>query len=224
MKRQIFVYGDSNTWGWIPQHEIIPTRRYPAETRWPGILESCIGEEYDIVVDALSGRTTCLDDPDSIIEGVGMNGETYLPAALGSHFPLDLVIIFLGVNDTKERFNRSALDIALGILRLGAIVSKHTGVYTSYPPAEVLLIAPPPLGEIAQVDWFQEIFSDYSVGVSAQVGRVLAPLATAAGFNFLDAGEIMATEGSDGVHFSEENHRILGKAVSKSVLTILGNT
>ena len=34
-KKQIMVYGDSNTWGWKPADPVVPTTRYPLRRTWP---------------------------------------------------------------------------------------------------------------------------------------------------------------------------------------------
>ncbi|TJZ88326.1 hypothetical protein FA743_20120 [Paracoccus gahaiensis] len=43
--KRILVYGDSNTWGYIPV-ESGPTGWYDADVRWPGILQAELGEGY----------------------------------------------------------------------------------------------------------------------------------------------------------------------------------
>ena len=78
---------------------------------------SALGVLAELVEEALSGRTTDLDDPDfdhpSVhLRGATFNGAKVLPALLASHLPLDLVIIMLGTNDLKTRFDRSAHRIA----------------------------------------------------------------------------------------------------------------
>ena len=71
-----------------------------------------LGDSVDLLEEALSGRTTDLDDfeidlPSVHLKGATLNGTKLLPAILSSHLPLDLVIIMLGTNDLKTRFNRS---------------------------------------------------------------------------------------------------------------------
>ncbi len=220
-EKRIMVFGDSNSWGWVPQEAIVPTSRYDAATRWPGVMDAALGDGFVVIEESLSARTAASDDSSLGLGGAGLNGLDYLPAALASHMPLDLVVIMLGTNDVKPGFNQTPLDISLDILQLASEVRKSTGVATSYAPAKVLIVAPPPLGQIADVDWLQAMFPDASVQKSAELPSVLGPLATAAGFAFIDAGTVARIDGVDGVHMSAEQHAAIGKAVAASVLTVL---
>ena len=47
----------------VPIEGGVPTTRYPAEDRWPEVMQAELGSGYEVVVDALSGRTTDVDDP-----------------------------------------------------------------------------------------------------------------------------------------------------------------
>ena len=40
--KRIMVYGDSNTWGYIPV-ERGTTTRYPKVVRWPGVFQTALG-------------------------------------------------------------------------------------------------------------------------------------------------------------------------------------
>ena len=102
--RTVLCYGDSNTWGYDPATRT----RYPPHVRWTGVLATRLGAEYRVVEEGLNGRTTRWDDP---IEP-GRNGLTYLRPCIESHQPLDVIIIMLGTNDLKRRFDLSASDIA----------------------------------------------------------------------------------------------------------------
>jgi lysophospholipase L1-like esterase len=220
--KRVMVFGDSNAWGWIPQETIVPTTRYDAATRWPGVMADTLGEGFVVIEESLSARTAATDDPSLGLGGAGLNGLEYLPAALATNMPLDLVIIMLGTNDVKPGFGQSPLDISLDILQLASEVQKSSGVATAYAPAKVLIVAPPPLGQIADVDWLQAMFPDDSVRKSTELAGVLGPLATAAGFAFLDAATVARIDGIDGVHMSAEQHAAIGKAVAASVTAVLG--
>ena len=125
MTKRIMCFGDSLTWGWTPIESGIPVERYSKEKRWTGILASELGPEYEVLEEGLSGRTTNLDDPID----PRLNGANYLPSALASHLPLDLVVLMLGTNDTKSYFHRSPFEIKAAVSTLiGQIAYSAGGV------------------------------------------------------------------------------------------------
>ena len=96
----VLCYGDSNTYGYIPETGM----RYPRDIRYPGRLQLLLGEDYAVIEEGCNGRTTIHDDP---IDG-WKNGLDYLKPCLNSHKPVDIVILMLGSNDLKETFHLTA--------------------------------------------------------------------------------------------------------------------
>lgn len=211
---RILVYGDSLTWGWVPSDPIVPTTRHDVEDRWTSVMVEELGDGYELVVEGLSGRTTNIDDPND----PKLNGADYLPAALASHEPLDLVVILLGTNDTKTYLDRTPFEIALGMGELITIVQESPGWdWTDYPTPEVLVIAPPPLAEETRAGG---IFAG-GREKSAALGELYAAIAEAAGAHAFDAGSVVATDGVDGIHFTAATNATLGRAVADEVRAIL---
>lgn len=214
--KRILCFGDSLTWGWVPVADGMPTERYPRDKRWPGVMADRLGGDYLVVEEGLSARTTNADDPTD----PRLNGSTYLPASLASHLPLDLVILMLGTNDTKAYFGRTPLDIALGMsLLVTQVLTSAGGVGTSYPAPQVLVVAPPPLPPMPH-PWFQLIFEG-SQEKSARLAQVYGAMASFVKVPFFDAGSVISTDGVDGLHFTEENNRVLGQALGDEVARIL---
>lgn len=216
MKR-ILCFGDSLTWGWIPQPDGVPSERYAYHERWTGVLAGELGAGFEIIEEGLSGRTTAVDDP----VDPRLNGRAYLPATLASHLPLDLVIIMLGTNDTKVWFNRSPFEIAGGIQALLREVALSAGgVGTLYPAPQTLVMCPPPLAE-RPTPWFDALFDG-----GPEKTRALPDLYRACaefnGAHFFDAGSVISTGGVDGIHFSADNNLDLGRALAPVVRQILG--
>src|ERR1700730_2025122 len=115
--KRILVFGDSNSWGWTPRNDQEPTVRLAKNVRWPGVLADKLGPGYEIIEEALSARTTNLDDPEEDLpsehlRGATLNGAKVLPALLASHLPLDLVVSMLATNDVTAGFSRSPHDSA----------------------------------------------------------------------------------------------------------------
>jgi lactoylglutathione lyase len=115
----ILCFGDSNTYGW---HE---GGRFPRDVRWPGVLKSLLPPGWDVVEEGLSGRT--FED-----------GLPYFGPCLHSHTPLDVVVIFLGVNDIAA--GRSPHEVADGLRQLVEIAG------TLAAPPQVVAVAPPGRG------------------------------------------------------------------------------
>jgi lysophospholipase L1-like esterase len=218
--RRILCFGDSNTWGFIPVPHGAPTTRYPREQRWPHVMAAALGGEVDVIEEALNGRTTDAADPLlAQVAGAGADGSAYLPVALASHLPLDLVIVMLGTNDVKPHLGRPAPRIALGAKRLLDLVRTiDGGVGTTYANPKALLVCPPPLGTLSV--HFAEMFA-CGHAKTALLPALYEAVATAAGVAFLDAGRSIATDGVDGVHFSAETQRALGLAVAAKVAELI---
>jgi lysophospholipase L1-like esterase len=150
------VYGDSLSWGFIP-NEGRASERYPVDSRWPGVMQKELGSDYEVIDEALNGRTT--DASDNQLAGAGLDGSAYLPTAITSHHPLDLVIIMLGGNDLKAAYNRTPYRIALG--RSSDRYLQHDRRRPRYyvQKSESALIFPPPLSpKIERQAVFPEMF------------------------------------------------------------------
>lgn len=205
----ILCFGDSNTHGTkpLPAQDVID--RYGPAERWPGVMAGALGPGYRIIEEGLPGRTTVHDDP---IEGAHMNGLSALPMLIGSHSPLDLVILMLGTNDLKSRFAVSAADIAASIERLVNTLRVLCAAPGRIQP-KLMIIAPPPIRE---VDWLADKFvggAAKSQALGAAIHRSADRLCTA----FLDAGEHIQVSPIDGLHYDAETHVTLGRVVARAV-------
>ena len=219
MTKRIMCFGDSNTWGFVPV-ATPPSSRFARAQRWPHVMAAALGFAAEIIEEALNGRTTDAADPLLPLDGAGAGGLAYLPVALVSHLPLDLVVIMLGTNDVKPHLGRAAPRIAYGAKKLvDCVRTLDGGVGSTYPNPPVLLIAPPPLGRLNAA--FEEMFA----GGHAKT-REMAPLyeavARQTGAAFLNAGAHVETDGVDGVHLTEAMQRRLGLAVAEKVRGMLG--
>ena len=203
----------------MPRPGLDPTSRYDTSIRWPGVMASVLGDGFDVVEEALSARTTDLDDPQidlpsEHLKGATLNGAKVLPAILSSHLPLDLVIIMLGTNDLKARFRREPDQIAKAAVGLARLVKEcEGGIFTVYPAPRVLLIAPPPLGTKFHDPEQWAGGREKSLTLSQAMNNA----AVAANLPFFDAGEVVTTDGIDSVHLTAEAHRKLGEAVANQV-------
>lgn len=204
--KTILCFGDSNTWGYDPETQ----RRYDRDIRWPGVLERTLAPDCHVIEEGLCGRTTVWEDP---VEGDKCGARHLLPL-LHSHAPLDLVVIALGTNDMKARFGVSADDVARGLCRLVDIVRKSEAGFTG-PPPPVLLVCPPPLGDMSS-SAFREVFSG-ARRVSQELWPAVQARAAELNVPCVNAAQWVQPSPVDGLHFSAEGHASLGEGLAAVV-------
>ena len=223
--KRLLVYGDSNSWGWVPRSDEDPHAPYPADVRWTGRMAAALAPTVDVVVDALSGRTCDLDDPITAADFPPLapedfNGLAGIARTMAVYAPVDAVVIMLGTNDVKPRFNRTAENIAAGFVAVAAQARAAAGgVNVAAPDPAILMIAPPP---VAPVD--AETSPEFAGGdsVSRAVADALATAATAAGLPMIDGGTVVPQIGGvDAVHFTPDDHARLADLVTGAVRGLL---
>jgi lysophospholipase L1-like esterase len=200
----ILCYGDSNTWGWNPK----TTERYPIDEIWTAVLAKQLGPDWKVVAEGLNGRTTVLDDPVEDFK----NGKAMLLPCLESHKPLDCVILMLGTNDLKYRFNFSAFDIAEGVgYLINTIKTSSCGRGNGVP--QILLLAPAPIREVppyvemfrggkVKSEHFKQEFT--RIGLEHEVPVIMIE-------------ELTNSSPLDGIHLTLEGHQAIGREVAKQL-------
>lgn len=210
--KNILCYGDSLTFG----HSPVDGTRHPFEDRWPTTLGAALGtDKVRIVAEGLGGRTTAFDDHTMIDD---RNGVRTLPTILGSHVPLDLVVIMLGTNDMKEYLNGSAFGAAMGMRRLVDII--RTFPYNMNGPAPRVILVSPPLCVPTDHVYLSHMF-EKGLEQSKLLAGHYARVAEEFGCGFFDAATVAKASPLDGVHLDQENTRAIGTALAPVVAKIL---
>lgn len=209
--KSVLCYGDSLTWG----YDVAGPSRHAFDDRWPSVLQAELGEGVHVIAEGLNGRTTAFDDH---LAAADRNGARTLPVILGSHAPLDLVIIMLGANDMKPWIHGNPLAAKQGMARLVSIVSNYDHGM-DYPAPEILLVSPPAVSRADNAE-FKDMFSGGDKA-SHQLAPLYAALADEVGCGFFDAGSVAVTTPLDGVHLDAGNTRAIGKALAPVVRVML---
>ncbi|MBQ1491905.1 MAG: lipolytic enzyme, G-D-S-L [Blautia sp.] len=212
MKKHIVCLGDSNTHGYCadPADSKDHTNRFNEDERWTCLLQKHLGEEYLILEEGLGGRTSVFTDP--LHESMDALSVAY--PILMSHEPVDLLLIMLGTNDTKERFHVNAAAIAAGMDRL---IKKclSTECWGEGGP-KILLICPPPMGD----GFHDEIMGEGCIEKSRSLPPYMEAVAKANGISFFDAKDCPFNT-LDFMHLSREGHRILAEKLSDIIPGLL---
>ncbi len=210
--KQILVYGDSLSWGIVPDTR----NRLAFEHRWPGSLELALnhaGSACRIIENCLNGRRTVWDDPSK----AGRNGSETLSQVVELNSPLALVIIALGTNDFQSTHQNSARASALGVGSLIDIV-KASPIEPGMPNPNVLILAPPTIVEARGT-----IASKFKAAHERCRGHVEAyrNVSRSKGVHFFDVNAVTSASVVDGVHLDQVQHAVLSAALLPVVRTIV---
>lgn len=211
MGKTILCYGDSNTYGYIPETGM----RYPRNIRYPGVLQELLGNEYMIIEEGCNGRTTIHDDP---IDG-WKNGLDYLRPCLNSHKPVDIVILMLGSNDLKATFRLSAQEIAEGAGMLVDVIKEFTQEKQGFIP-EIILISPPEIGSGIKTSPFYGAFYEDAIEKSKKFPEAYRKVAEDKGCIFFDAARYIYPSDFDSLHLTPGAHRILGEKLTELIRSL----
>ena len=218
MKKHIVCFGDSNTHGYCanPNDTADCGIRFNENERWTRLLQAKLGDDYLVTEEGLSGRTTCFDDP--IHEG--LNGLNYIYPCLKSHEFVDLLVIMLGTNDTKDRFYASAACIGIGMARL---VKKALATECWGPnKPNVLVIAPPHIGEGMLSSDVAATMGTGCVKKSQELAKYYKEQCNLIGCHFLDAQELGCEFNTvDYMHLTRKGHAALAENLAKAIPGLL---
>lgn len=194
--RMIVCYGDSNTYGYDP---CVPgDGRYTKENRWPDLIEKKTG--IPVKNCGLCGRK--IPRYESQIQCVKEQIEAWKLEAEEIS-----VWLMLGTNDFLENERITARDAALRMEKLLESISEQI----KEKKVSLLLISPVPVKQGAWVENQKiceetEKFALYNRKLSEKFGT-----------DFADAGEWKIPIAYDGVHFTEEGHRIFAENIIRYV-------
>lgn len=209
----ILVYGDSLTWGIVPNTR----KRFSFDERWTGVLENKLNElgpRVRLIEDCLNGRRTVWDDPFK----PGRNGLAGLATCMEKHSPLALVILMLGTNDFQfsHPYN-NAWSAAQGIATLANEIRKSP-IEPGMPIPPILLISPPPICSP------KGVLADKFSGAEqrcAGIADAYRAVSSELGCHFFDAAGVTTSSRVDGIHLDAEQHQALGRALVDVVAPLL---
>lgn len=211
MKKHILCLGDSNTHGYCADPADCEDGgiRFNESERWTKLLQEHLGSDYLVIEEGLSGRTTVFHDP--LYEGLA--AIDYVTPCLKSHEMIDLLIIMLGTNDTKDRFSASAPCIALGMSRL-VKKAMATECWANNTP-NILVIAPPAIRPGMLTSSVAGTMGSGCVDKAAALAKEYKAICELLNVHFLEADAV-------GCEFNEIDYMHLTKKGHKSLADALG--
>ena len=195
---RILCYGDSNTWGSLPFKDV----RYDDSRQWPNLLAEKLGGAK-VVQEGLCARTAGDIDKNKPFR----NGQEHFEAIFRSAAPLDLVIIALGTNDFKVKYNRSAREIFNDLMwysdKIDSLQSENEG-----KKEEIMYLAPAaPDVDVPGLNCDRFIWNELVELLRSSGKKVL----------IIDDLEL----GEDGLHYTEAAHVSVATELSNMVKEIV---
>jgi putative hydrolase of the HAD superfamily len=204
----VVCYGDSNTYGFDPE----TSGRYPPEKRWTTLLGEMLGGRYEVSAEGLNGRTTAYDRPGAEWK----NGLKGFIATLGTHKPVDVLIIMLGTNDCNKELGLSAEDIASGMEKLVETAEDISPELQGYVP-EIVVVSPAAIGEDYADSPFADELDPESVRKSRDIGPLYEEIARRHDCLSVTAGDRVEVSPRDCEHLSPKGHEQLADLIYKAI-------
>ena len=202
--KNILCFGDSNTWGLNPE----TGKRYDESARWTMLLNQQLGSEYK-VIEAGQPNRTLVNNPPFTGE---LNGIRYLKPYLEQHV-LSIIVIALGTNDLKKRFNLAPADIATSVTQL---ISSIEQFYSPADLPQIIIIGPL---FINPQPGLSRIYLNYEQKL-LPLNALFERIAQEYGLNYVDISKLKAHLGSDGIHLNFQGHKQLSELLSQVVLQL----
>jgi len=199
---RVLCYGDSNTWGFNPATGI----RLSENERWPGVLRVNLGDGFEIIEDGQNGRS---------IQG----SDTSHKDSLLHYGPLDVVVIFLGINDICFNKEISLENLVFSMDDLVEMLSSTAAGPEAVRP-EIILLSSVPINQTQATGGLYELEAEKIL----RFGEELRKLAVRCGCGFIDSGRIVHSSELDGIHLEAPEHRKLGLFIADYIRSFLKNS
>lgn len=196
---KILVYGDSNTWGQVPNINGYSKDAIAKQYNISDIWWFPLTKQHDVIVNGVPGRAIANDNP--WLEG--RNASKTIENEINGLSP-DLVIIQLGTNDCKSRYGLSAQDITDQLEILISYIQSQTN-------CKVLIISP------ATIKEGNKITDKFYIGAekkSQELNKCYSALAKKNNYMFVSGTDLDV--GEDGEHLTKySHHRLSNKVLSE---------
>jgi lysophospholipase L1-like esterase len=209
--RRVLFYGDSFVFGKVSGEP----KRLDAKTRFTGVLQDILGDQYDILEEGLRGGNLAGENPFFPDRD---RSQQFHPIIL-SQLPVDLVVIFLGTNDCNA-VNKEPAAIAEQLKLYPPLLQKAAD-FLQVPVPKLLIAAPPAIDETHFDEAMQKLFGTGSAARVAALPALFERVASELHTAFLNAAEFCRPAPGDGLHLDAQNNRALAQAFADKIKEVI---
>lgn len=204
--KKILIFGDSNTFGFIPQN----FKRYNKDERFSGILAEILAPDFEVIEEGMNNRTGFFRNP----EGLKQSGGEYLPIYLQNYKDLDICVLALGTNDAQFFYELDKEITQKGLENLIRAAKE------SNPKAKIIIIPPVKITQNILKSTFSMMFNQESIEKIQKVFPIFEETAQANNCLYFDFNTITKPSEIDGLHYTIESHKLIAQHLAKFIRAI----
>jgi lysophospholipase L1-like esterase len=204
--KKILCYGDSNTWGCSP----IDSSRFDENTRWPMVMSSIIGNNFAVFEEGLNGRTVL----NLSNENYMLNGIEYADSLIENYFPIDILLLKLGLNDVFIFEEVTINEILNGIEKIIDTVNNFQTKHGFNIPETVIMS---PIKFNSNVEWAHAI--ELHINKLKELPEAYKKLSIEKNCHFFNTSDYVTGSIIDGSHLDAGSHILLGEKIAEFILS-----
>lgn len=198
MMTKYLIIGDSNTWGFDAKRFVETSQVCRLDQTWAHLFSARLGENDRVDVSAQNGRTINTDDTD----WPSRNFSRVKEVVLEERAPIDIIIIALGTNDFKKKYENSPARVVRDFSDLLDYFQGDNQFAGQLSKPEIVVIAP-------CIIRHERAYDNEFMGAIEKIAAFIASLkelASIKGVGFWDANELGLELADDGIHFTDSDH------------------
>lgn len=204
--KNILCFGDENVYGFNPHNG----GRFSNQVRWSGILQEKFKHKYNIIEEGYNARTILFKN----FNNLKTCSIDYLPYCLYKYHNLDLIILFLGLNDFQTGYNANVNEVIDGMRVLIELIK------IKQQQAKILIISPAQINKNISKGNFNYLFNTNCINKSKDYNTKLKNFSKRHNLNFLDTNKFLNTS-NDGLHIGILEHKQLAYQLINLLPTII---
>ena len=198
--KKIICYGDSNTFGFNPKDG----SKYDDDIIWTFQLQKILKDKYVVINEGMCDRTGFVNNPN----GFMFSGPKHFPKLIAKSDEIDVLILWIGINDLQFQYDISMNSIEKGLENLIQIAKSKA--------KNIIIVAPVILNEQILEGFFKCKFDKTSIIKSRKVGRIFRMLANVYYLGFLDLNKFVKPS-IDGLHYDAASHKIIAEKFAEYI-------
>lgn len=203
MKR-IVCFGDSNTYGYIPNNG----KRYSSDIRWTSRLSRLLGKEFEVINAGCNNRTCFIDNP----AGEYQTGYKAIKKYLSMN--VDVFVLSIGINDSQLFYKPSLDDFRRGLTDFILQIQNSSD-------AKIVLVAPPILNDDVLKGNFSFQFDTQSIELSKYLPELYKKVADENNCYYFDMNDKVKVSNLDGLHYLPAEHELIAKLLFEFLSKII---